>query len=275
MAAIRNHALVAFFVLAYALAWSFWIPYAAGVSPNPVFASGPLIAAIIVTALIGGRSGLKALLSRMVRWRVGFKWYAVALLLPFAVYLFAAFLNVLLGATASLAESLSHWYFLFLMFPLYLLSPLSGALGEELGWRGYALPRLQAGRSALLASLILGVLIVGWHLPKFVSGQSGWSETAGILAAAIMFTWLFNNTNGSVLLAMLFHASGNTFPMFFLPMFSEAEQVRLGWLAAAVFCVVAVIVVIVAGPARLSREHRKQEEPAQQPTAATTAPSVG
>jgi membrane protease YdiL (CAAX protease family) len=256
MAAIRNHPLVAFFVLAYALAWSFWIPYALGLSPNPVFASGPLIAAIIVTALIGGRSGLKALLSRMVRWRVGLKWYAAALLLPFGVYLIAAFLNVLLGATASLGESLSHWYVLFLMFPLLLLSPLSGAFGEELGWRGYALPRLQAGRSALTASLILGVLIVGWHLPKFVSGQIGWSETVGILAAAILFTWLFNNTNGSVLLAMLFHASGNTFPMF-----SETEQVRFGWLAAAVFCMVAIIVVIVTGPARLSREHRKQEEP--------------
>jgi membrane protease YdiL (CAAX protease family) len=271
MAAIRNHPLVAFFVLAYALAWSFWIPYAIGVSPNPVFASGPLIAAIIVTALIDGKSGLKALLSRMVRWRVELNWYAVALLLALGAYLFAAFLNILLGATASLAESLGHWYFHFLLFPLYLLSPLSGAFGEELGWRGYALPRLQAGRSALFASLVLGVLIVGWHLPKFEADQISWSETVGILAAAILFTWLFINTNGSVLLAMLFHASGNTFPVFFFPMFSGADQVRL---AAGVLCVAAVIVVIVAGPAHLSRKHRKQEEPAQQPTVATTALGV-
>ena len=160
------------------------------------------------------------------------------------------------------------------MFPLYLLSPLSGACGEELGWRGYALPRLQAGRSALLASLVLGMLIVGWHLPKFVADQISWSETVGILASAILFTWLFNNTNGSVLLAMVFHASGNTFPIFFVPMFSEADQVRLGWLAAAVFCVAAVTVVLATGPAHLSRSHRKQQEPAQQPAGATTAPTV-
>ena len=274
MAAIRNHPLIAFFVLAYALAWSFWIPYAAGMSPNPVFAAGPLIAALIVTALIDGKSGLMALLSRMVRWRVELKWYAVALLLPLLVYLVAAFLNVLLGATVSLAESLGHWYFLFLLFPLYLLSPLSGALGEELGWRGYALPRLQAGQPALSASLILGVLIVGWHLPKFVADQIGWSETVGILAAAILFTWLFNNTNGSVLLAMLLHASGNTYPNFFFPMFVGADQVRLSWLVAAFFCLAALIVVLATGPAHLSRRHRKQEVPAQQPAGATTAPTV-
>jgi hypothetical protein len=73
---------------------------------------------------------------------------------------------------------------------------------------------------------------------------------------------------------MLFHASGTTFPMFFVPMFSEADQVRLGWLAAATFCVAALLVVIVDGPAHLSRKHHKQEESAQQSADATMAPSV-
>src|SRR5215212_640514 len=105
MSLVRRYPLISFFVLAYALAWWIWILYAFGITfLGPILALGPLLAAIIVTALTGGKAGLKTLLSRMVRWRIGLRWYAAALGLPVAVYVVALSLNVLFGASASTAE---------------------------------------------------------------------------------------------------------------------------------------------------------------------------
>jgi membrane protease YdiL (CAAX protease family) len=112
------------------------------------------------------------LLRRMVRWRVPLRWYAVALLLPVGLTAAAASLNVLLGAQTPSAIELGGWTDLFSTFALILLVLGIGGAWEEPGWRGYALTRLQTGRSALFASLILGVLIAGWHLPLWWSGRS-------------------------------------------------------------------------------------------------------
>ena len=132
---------------------------------------GPFLAALIVLAVTEGKSGVMGLLRRIVRWRVGLQWYAVALLLPIVVTLAAAALNVfLLGAqrTSSAAE-LGGWSSFLQTFFLWLLIPGLAGTWEEPGFRGYALPRLQVRRSALLASLILGVLWAFWHLPFVVT----------------------------------------------------------------------------------------------------------
>ena len=121
-------------------------------------------------AITRGKTGVVGLLRRMVRWRVGLRWYAVALLLPVAISLAAAVFNVLLGAQAPSSVELGSWMGLFSTFFLLLLVPGIGGAWEEPGWRGYALPRLQVGRSTLFASLILGVLIVVWHLPLMLVG---------------------------------------------------------------------------------------------------------
>jgi hypothetical protein len=156
------------------------------------------------------------------------------------------------------------------------LIPGLGGVWEEPGWRGYALTRLQTGRSALFASLILGVLIAGWHLPLMVVGQVHYSDILSIMGAVILFNWVFNNANGSVLIIMLMHATNNTISgSFFSPMFSGADSVRQGWLLAVVWCVAAIVVVIWAGPANLSRKHRKQEEqPLQSESEAKSAPQT-
>ena len=256
----KRHPLITFFVLAFALSW--WpIPlYAAGLAPGTIAAFGPFLAALIVLAVVQGKVGVVGLLRRMVRWRVGFHWYLVALLLPVVIFGVAAALNVLLfGAQASSAV-LSGWTGLFSTFALSLLIPGIGGSWEEPGWRGYALPRLQAGRSALFASLILGVVWALWHLPLMVIGQVQLSDPLVIVAWTVVFTWLFNNTNGSVLIAMLMHNMYNVSGGFFSAMFSGADWVRLGWLLVVLWCAVALMVVIVAGPAHLSRKHGKQEE---------------
>ena len=137
-------------------------------NPFPVFPYGPFLAAVIVLALTTGKTGVIGLLRRIVLWRVGLRWYAVALFLPVA--LAAVCLNVLvLGAPAPSLEELGGWPSLFVLFPLTLL--IGGPLGEEPGWRGYVLPRLQTGRSALTASLILGALIALWHLTLLLTSE--------------------------------------------------------------------------------------------------------
>jgi uncharacterized protein len=258
----RRRPLVAFFVLAYALSWLGWPVWALGIYPNPVFSFGPFLAALVVLAVTHGKTGVGGLLRSMVRWRVGLKWYAVALLLPAGLAVAATALNVLLGAQAPSSAELGGWAGLLPVFLLVLLIPGLGGAWEEPGWRGYALPRLQTGRSALLAGLILGVLIAGWHLPLMVAGQVHYSDVVLIMGAVLVFNWVFNNANGSVLIIMLMHSMNNAVSgSFFSPMFSGADSVRQSWLLAAVWCAVAIVVVIVGGPAHLSRKHSRQVEP--------------
>ena len=262
---VKQHPLITFFVLAFALSWWGWILYAIDLSPTPIASFGPFLAALVVLAITHGKSGVGGLLRRMVRWRVGVQWYAVALLLPVGVTLVAAASNVfLLGAQAPSLAELGGWSNLFTLFPLLLLIPGMGGAWEEPGWRGYALPGLQAGRSALFASLILGVVWAFWHLPLLMTGQMSWWDIVNIMGSTIVLTWVFNSTGGSVLIVMLFHAMNNTISgHFFSRMFSGADSVSQSLLLAAVWCAVAIVVVVVAGPAHLSRKHRKQEEPSE------------
>ena len=263
MSLVKRHPLIAFFVLALALSWWPWILYAFGLYPAPIASFGPFLAALVVLAITQGKSGIGGLLRRMVRWRVGIRWYAVALLLPVGIALAATALNVLLGAQAPSAADLGGWTGLFSTFALALLIPGIGGTWEEPGWRGFALPRLQAGRSALVASLILGAVWALWHLPFVVAtGQMGGWDIVIIMAWTLVLTWVYNGTGGSVLIIMMMHAMFNTLSGSFIsPLaFSGADSVRQSWLLAAVWCAVAVAVVMWAGPKHLSRKLHKQEE---------------
>ena len=274
MSFIRRYPLITFFVLAYVLSWWPWILYALDLLPQPIVGFGPFLAAIVVLAITRGKTGVVGLLRRMVRWRVGLRWYAVALLLPVAISLAAAVFNVLLGAQAPSPVELGGWMGLFSTFFLLLLVPGIGGAWEEPGWRGYALPRLQVGRSALFASLILWIGIVVWHVPLFMVGEIHWSDVVFMLGFVIVFNWVFNNADGSVLIIMLMHAMNNTISGSFIgPMFSGVDSVRQAWLYAALWCAVAIVVVVVYGPQHLSRKHRKQEEPVQ-PEMSTASPRV-
>jgi CAAX protease family protein len=270
LALVKRHPLTTFFILAYALSWWAWIPYALGVFPNPVASFGPFLAAVVVLAMTEGKAGLLGLFRRMLRWRVAPGWYAVALLLPAVLTAAATMLNVLLGAEPPTATELSKWPGLFSTFAIVLLIPGVGGAWEEPGWRGYALPRLQSRRSALIASLILAALIAGWHLPLMVAGQVHYSDIVLIFAAVIVFNWVFNHAKGSVLIIMLMHAANNAVSgSFFSPMFSGADSVRQSWLLALVWAVVAVLVITISGPANFSRKYRRQEEPIPESDPAT------
>lgn len=205
---------------------------------------GPLVGGALVTAIADGRPGLKTYFGRMARWRVGLQWYAVALLLPVAIRLVAAGLTILSGASLStgiqwpMGADLIFEVIFFVFFV---------SLGEEPGFRGFALPRLMAGRTALAASLILGVLHAIWHLPLFFFNGEPLINVVIVIAGAVIFTWLFNHTNGSVLLAMLLHASVDISLLFFLPLFSGADAVRQSVWLAVVFVATATLLVILNG----------------------------
>jgi uncharacterized protein len=133
MPAIRRHPLITFFVLTYALTWG----------PLPLgtfFATGPLIVALIVIPMTQGLSGLKELGSRMNRWRVRWYWHDLAIGLPLGVHLLTVVLNIGLGAPAPSLAQFNPFTGLLLVFAVRLINPLDGPLGEEPGWRGFALP---------------------------------------------------------------------------------------------------------------------------------------
>ncbi len=239
---VKRHPLISFFVLAYALTW----PVIPLVSVSPLLGLpalfGPALAAIIVAYLVDGKSALKDLLSRLVRWRVEARWYVLALGLPAILALAAAGLNLLLGApTAIRFGGLSVLNFVVFVF----------VVGEELGWRGYALPKLLATRSALAASLILGLLWGAWHLPTFfVPGapQYGLSFSAFVIltvAYSILFTWVYIHTRGSVLISTLLHGSINLSQGIFT---GGVDPAREYWLLALVYGAAALVVALLFGP---------------------------
>ena len=246
---LKRHSLVIGICLMFLFTWPIDLAYA-GMMPFQVpFAVylflgwGFVFASIIMTWLTLGRTAVVKLLKRFLIWRVGWRWYALAFLLFPAINLFAIALNTLISGTSLdfkdifasgiFGESANLWLF---VIPFFLVDAISN--GEEIGWRGYVLPRLQAKYSALVSSLILGIIWGLWHLPKFL-GESDASAfgllMVRILASAILYTWLYNDTKGSLLLVTIFHAAGNTAGVF-LPTNLQVELIIavLTWIAALV-----------------------------------------
>lgn len=275
---------VAFVLLAFAFSWGVWVPVAlaarAGdpLAPRAVAqlagAFGPSLAAVALVTYAGGPAGLVDLLRGLTRWRVPARWYAVALLLPPALALAGVGLSILFGTQFPdfsrppvlelypLPEEAGAVGPLVLLPAVFLQNALLGSsMGEELGWRGYALPRLQTERSALGSSLLLGLVWAAWHLPLglfpggLVPGGPGWGGSLpafllGIVADAVLFTWMYNGTGGSLLLALLFHASIATSGLF-IPAASVHPLVvpALTWLGV-------LVVVRTYGPETLARGDR-------------------
>jgi uncharacterized protein len=240
---VRRYSLLIFFILAYALSW---MPSL--FETHSLLPLGPLFAALIVLALIG-RTDIRDFLRRIVQWHVGIGWYVMVLLLPITATSLAIGINLLLGSDTPTWDRIPPLSGLPATF-IFLL--LFVGLGEEPAWRGFALPRIMKGRNALLASIILAVLHIIWHLPLFGSEYDSTNVLPwmlGVLGFTIISTWMYNRTQGNLLLPMLFHTSVNvTGNYLFSKLFTGADQISLWWLWAAGWWIVALIILAMYGP---------------------------
>ncbi len=242
---MRQHRLVSFFVLAIVLSWWGWPLRAAGISEQPGFIpGGPLLAALIVISATDGLAGLRELGSRLIRWRVGWRWYAAAIGLPLAVIVSITLVNVtLFGARMTGVGDLA-WSSFALLFAVRLVNPMDGPIGEEPAWRGYAVPQLQARRSPLQSAVILGLVVSLWHLPIVVMESGSYFYLANSFAITLVYVWLFNRTGGSVLLTVLMHVTQGTFTIENLG-FAADDARRMAWLGFVAWSVVAVAVIVL------------------------------
>ncbi len=298
---VARSPLVAYFALAFLGAWLILVPMALGrgeqglgllpfTVPSPVdfllvmlsTFTGPLLAAVLVTAATEGREGLRRLRRRILRWRVGLVWYLVALLAPLAIWLVAFGVALRGGPLADLARQPGLLLTAFL--PYVLLFFFLPSLGEEPGWRGFALPRLQAHHGPLLGTLILGTLHGLWHLPAFFTHLGPLTPATFVtfmvaaVAGTFLYTWVFNGSGGSVLLAMLLHGASNAASTLMNRLIPEdlpldgwlRALVHDGWVTTLAFGVAALL-LIAATRGRLG--YRPDAAmPAGQATRPTDAP---
>lgn len=234
---VARHQLVTFFALSYVLAWA-PVPFGTFV------AFSPLIAAMIVIALTDPRNGFRDLVSRMLRWRVGWQWYVAAVAFPLGILLVSILLNMGMGAPSPSLGQFSPWYAVLMVFATNMVNPLGAHLGEEAGWRAFALPRLQAGRSRFAATCVLAVLVTVWHVPLMLST---WGlrpiELLSTAAVTFWYAWLFDHSGGSALMTLISHAFEGSLETSSLWSGADTSRVITIWALVATMVVIALLVV--------------------------------
>jgi membrane protease YdiL (CAAX protease family) len=279
---VWRHPTIAFFLAAFVLTWIVWVPRALvsqGVLDAPwvvelgaTWAYGPAEAALLVAALIG-RDVLRDLGRRLSRWRVPLCWYAVVLLGPAA---FWAAVLVVVGVLGLLGipydgEAAPQPILTDLgvsALPLLAVIVVTDGLGEETGWRGFAIPRLLRRLPSFSASAVLGVIWACWHLPllwtagAMLEGASFWVLLLELPARSVVFTWIFRATGGSALVAVLLHAAVSVSTVT-----AAVASVRDGRVAAVILLLEWLVAAGAALPGSL-RSRRRDED-----TTATSAPS--
>jgi CAAX protease family protein len=257
---LARHPLAAFVALTYLISWAWWIPLvlAGGAVRQGVGwptqipgLMGPAIAAVVVTWRVEGRTGLRRLWRSVIDWRVGWWWLVVP------VTLGAGAVGLLVGAAPITASDLTAYNGIPVGIGALLTIAIvfvCNGIGEETGWRGFAVARLLRGHSPVSTSLIVALIWAPWHLPLFFLMESfeaftvgeivGW--LLGLTAGSILFTWMFAGSGGSVLLVAAWHTAFN---------FTSATPAASGPAAAitsTLVMVVAVVVVIVDVRRRLT-----------------------
>ena len=279
---MKRRPLLAYFAITFGLTWGlgacfFLFPaqltavFGKVSVTNPLFilaVYAPTISAIVVTSFIDGAAGIRRLLARFLLWRIGIRWYLAILVGIPMLSVIAMLLN---AAFTQTPLSIDHWYQLFLLGPTghwivdaaaagglwsvvrvligsFFADP--GPLGEELGWRGFALPRLLKDRSALSAGIILGIIWGVWHLPAFLIGGTPQNSMSfpffmiGAVGISVLMTWAFKGTGGSVLATALIHWTFNTC--------SDLSRMPLAIFSVGLIVIAAALIVAITGP-ELSR----------------------
>jgi len=247
---IRKHSLIFFLLLTLIISWLPWFMGGKG-----IFVFGPSVAAVVAVALLAGKDGLRRLLQSAFNWKVGWKWWLVALLLPAALTLVALLINLAFGAsTPPFTFIKREWYLLPVFF---LITLIGGPLGEEFRWRGFMLPRLQQRFAPWLSSLLLGLTWGLWHVPQFFNPDAVHFELGlarlplyvlAEIGLATLMTWVYNKTKGSLLVGgLIYHNADNFWGVVLLT--STTMSGALGGESAGVdlrFWTISVIVTTLA-----------------------------
>lgn len=215
---VRDHPVTSYFLATLSLSWAWWTFAYLVLAEGPLTRGliipggfGPLVASIAVIRVMGDSP--RTWLRRLLRWRLPYRWYGIALGLPLLIVLGSTVVYALAGLRLDPATLVRRAP----MYPIGLLLVLViGGGQEEFGWRGFALPRLQTDHSALTASVVIGIVWAVWHLPLYLYGAA--RSTSGsiplyvvlAIAVSIVLTWVFNSTAGSIIPAMLVHAGINS-----------------------------------------------------------------
>ena len=257
---INRNQFIIFIVLTFVLSW---FPWYAGIAPE-VMAMGPSIAAFIIVLIVGGKSGFVDLLRPFGRWRVSLGLWGIAIAGPAILYLVGVGVYLLLGGeTPPFTMIRTELNLIPLYLVMVVLMPWNGPVGEEFGWRGYALPKLQNKYGPLVASLVIGMIWGIWHLPSFFTPQDVIGTiaaevgmifivvyTLGTIANSIFMTWLYNKSNASALAAgIAWHAAINFWAPVLLSdssLVAAREGTQLPTIASNLYLVVLAVQVLAA-----------------------------
>ena len=247
---VARHRIGVFLVIAFSFSWWPWPIALFQTGSTAMVSFGPIIAAVLVTAVAGGRGQLVTLLAAVGRWRVPWSRYMIVLAGPFLIVAAAAAAAVVLGVESSASVTDGFGWSAWSTVPLLLITTalLGGPLFEEVGWRGYLLPQLQQRRTALAATATVALVWAGWHLPLLISDPTGQRPPlpflVWILAQAVLLSWIINISSGSVLMAILFHTTANVSGRMLLePYLGQDGFVTVWWLLAAAYGLTAALVL--------------------------------
>lgn len=262
---IRKQPLIFFILLTIIISWLPWITGNQG-----FFVFGPSIAGVITIALVSGKEGLRELMQRTFKWKVGLKWWLIALFLPALLTLIALGVNLLLGAKLPPFTFLkTEWYLLPVFF---VMTIIGGPLGEEFGWRGFVLPHLQLNNSPWMASVFLGLIWGLWHLPQFFNPAAVHYELGltrlplyvlAEIGLATLMTWVYNKTRGSLLLGgLIYHNADNFWGVILLTaatfqsaMSGESANVDLQfWTISVIVTTLAAFILCLVTRGKLGKE---------------------
>jgi len=254
--------LLLYLLVAFVWTWTFWLLlFVLSKSPQEDLSAmlisvigsfGPFIAAVSVTYFTEGKDTVRRLAKKGINYRFKKIWFIPIFLFFPAVYGLISLVGVMTGFTLDLVWLSNP---LILVPPFLLLFVVNGT-AEEFGWRGYALEKLQNSYSAVVSSLILGFIWWLWHIPLFFVGYYGetpvWLFLIQMVIYAILFTWIYNNTNGSVFATMIFHAMANLTVAYIFPVsqFGLSLPIFFGSILMSLFT---SLIVVIWGPKRLAR----------------------
>ena len=246
---IKQQALALFCGLTIALTFATALLPLPGEAAAVVMVFIPALLSILLSAVSEGRAGVRSLVGKLTHWRISFRWVVITLALALVIRLTMSFIALGLGMISTIQlrpGGPASYILLAVVFFVF-------AIPEELGWRGYALPRLLGRYSPLAAGLIVGVLWGSLHLALLLPGMmnEGASPLAtllGLVGLSVLLTWLYVNSDGNIVLTTLFHAAQS----FFIIVNEGLTGTQQAWLMAGVYPAAALIVVLATG-SRLTR----------------------